>query len=57
MLSEAEWALGIELLHEERDELPAEIHHTRTADYRECLRRRLETVNGLLERLHEPAAV
>ena len=50
-LSEAEWALVIELLQRERHDLPAEIHHTRVASYREDLRRRAAMVNSLLERL------
>jgi hypothetical protein len=56
-LSETEWALVIELLQREREELPVEIHHCRVASYREELRRRQEMVHGLLERLHEAAAV
>ena len=38
-LSEAEWALVIDLLQQERDQLPAEIHHTRSAAFREELQR------------------
>ena len=30
-LSEAEWALILELLERERSELPVEIHHTRSS--------------------------
>jgi len=56
-LSEAEWALVVELLQQERDELPVEIHHTRTASVREGLRNRMEMVRGLLERLEAPTAV
>jgi hypothetical protein len=36
-LSEAEWALMVELLQREHHELPAEIHHCRVAGYREEL--------------------
>ena len=50
-LSDAEWALLIELLQRERYELPAEIHHTRTSALRDELRERLATVGRLLTRL------
>jgi hypothetical protein len=53
-LSEAEWALLVELLQREQDELPVEIHHCRVSSYREDLRRRLEMVHTLLERLQVP---
>jgi hypothetical protein len=56
-LSEAERALVIELLERERDELPVEIHHTRTAAYREELHRRAEMVHGLIDKLRAPAMV
>lgn len=52
-LSEREWALVVELLERERGDLPAEIHHTRTASVRQELRERLEMVNELLRRLRE----
>ncbi len=55
-LSEAEWALVIELLQREQHDLPAEIHHTRVASFREDLRRRAEMVNSLLERLQKGTA-
>ncbi|OHB77683.1 MAG: hypothetical protein A2W31_16330 [Planctomycetes bacterium RBG_16_64_10] len=50
-LSEAEWALVIELLQREHHELPTEIHHCRVANYRDELRHRHEMVKSLLERL------
>ncbi len=50
-LSDAEWALVIELLQQEHHNLPMEIHHTRVASYREKLRHRHEMVGTLLERL------
>jgi hypothetical protein len=50
-LTDAEWALIIELLQRERSELPPEIHHTRTMDVREDLHRRLELVENLLAKL------
>ena len=53
-LSEAEWALVIELLERELHDLPAELHHTRLTSYREELKRRAELVKNLLERLRSP---
>jgi|YNPBryunderm2012_1023409.scaffolds.fasta_scaffold02558_3 hypothetical protein len=49
--SREELELVVELLERERAELPAEIHRTRTSEVRDQLRRRLEMVNRLLERL------
>ena len=51
MLSAEEWALVIELLKQEHDDLPGELHHTSAASYREDLRRREELVKNLLGRL------
>ena len=56
-LSEDEVALVLELLEREERELPSEMHHTRSADYRDALHRRLELVRGLVSRLHTLAAV
>ncbi len=50
-LSDAEWALIVELVQRERSELPPEIHHTRTMGVREDLHRRLELVENLLKKL------
>ena len=50
-LSDAEWALVIELLQREHHDLPTEIHHCRVASYREELKHRHEMVRSLLERL------
>jgi hypothetical protein len=50
-LSDAEWALVVELLERERYELPSEIHHTRTSSFRDQLRERLVLVERLLSRL------
>jgi hypothetical protein len=50
-LNEREWDLIIELLDREKGELPAEIHHTRTAMFRDELRRRLDLVDTLLRKL------
>ena len=56
-LSDAEWGLIRELLERELRELPQEIHHTRTATFREELNERRRMVAALLERLRAPAAV
>jgi hypothetical protein len=56
-LSDQEWALVVELLESERNQLPVEIHHTGNASVRMELHRREELVDGLLERLHQPEAV
>ncbi|HUT09031.1 MAG TPA: hypothetical protein VMY42_00910 [Thermoguttaceae bacterium] len=50
-LSEAEWALVVELLEHERSELPSEIRRTRTASVRDELHRREDMVQSLLDRL------
>lgn len=55
-LSDAEWALLVELLEREQQELPVEIHHCRVNSYRDELHRRQEMVLGLLERLQAPVA-
>ncbi len=54
-LSDAEWALLIDLLQQERDQLPVEIHHTRSAVFRDELHQRRRMVEGLLERIRTPA--
>jgi hypothetical protein len=53
-LSRAEWELIVELLQREHGRLPIEIHHCRVRRYREGLRRRLELVEGLQDRM-QPA--
>lgn len=50
-LSDDEWNLIRELLQRELEELPVEIHHTRSARLREDLARRRDMVRGLLARL------
>jgi hypothetical protein len=52
-LSDAEWALVIEMLERERDELPVEIRHTRSSTMRNDLHRRAEIVQELLHRLEQ----
>jgi hypothetical protein len=55
VLDKAEWDLVVELLERERREVPLEIQHAATKEYRQQLRDRLGTVDGLLERLRAPA--
>jgi len=54
-LSEAEWNLVIELLQRELQDLPVEIHHTRTSRVREDLCQRRTMIRELLGRL-QPVA-
>ncbi len=56
-LTEAEWALIVELLEREFEELPVEIRHSRSSTYREELRVRREMIRNLLERLRPVAVV
>ena len=56
-LSDEEWDLIVELLECERNELPAEIHHTRNASVRVELQQRADLVRRLLDRLRQTAAV
>ena len=56
-LTEEEWALVVQLLQREQDELPVEIHHCRVTSYRDDLHYRLETVKGLLERIRAPIPI
>ncbi len=50
-LSDAEWALILEMLECERSELPVEIHHTRSSSVRAELQQRLDMVRDMLGRL------
>jgi hypothetical protein len=56
-LSDAEWALVVELLQRELEELPAEIRHTRTASYRDDLHQRRQMIVRLLDRLRSMVMV
>jgi hypothetical protein len=56
-LSDEEWDLVVELLECERNELPVEIHHTRSSSVRADLQQRADMVRRLLERLRQMAAV
>ena len=49
-LTDQEWALLIELLQREQDELPVEIHHCRVTAFRDDLRHRQTMVQNLLGR-------
>lgn len=51
VLDKAEWDLVMEFLERERREIPVEIHHTATREFRQQLRDRLKAVDALLERL------
>ncbi len=50
-LNEAEWALIGELLQREHNELPTEIHHTRTRSLRHELQQRRTMVDELLAKI------
>jgi hypothetical protein len=56
-LTEAEWTLVIELLEREMEELPVEIHHTRSSQMRSDLAQRRDMVRELLARLRPVAVV
>ncbi len=51
MLSDEEWALIVELLQVEQQELPAELHHAENWELREKLERKRQLVDTLLQRL------
>lgn len=50
-LQDEELRIIVELLETERGELPGEIHHTDTSEYKEQLQKRLEIVEHLIEKL------
>ncbi len=56
-LTQSEWALVVELLERERNELPVEHHHSRNARVRAALEQRAEMVRDLLGRLKDAVAV
>ena len=56
-MNEAERNLFSELLQRELDELPVEIHHTRSSQMRDDLSRRREMVRELLTRLRSVVVV
>ena len=55
-LSEQEIGIVLSLLKQERDELPVEVHHTRSAEYRSELHSRQELINSLIGRLEKGLA-
>jgi hypothetical protein len=52
-LNDEEWQVIVELLESEQKELPAEIHHTDSTDYKAKLSKRLQMVNQLLQILRK----
>ena len=56
VLERSEWDLVVQLLERESRDLPLEIHHTATKEYRLLLRDRLKRVETLLDRLRPMAA-
>lgn len=54
-LSDQEWELLVELLEQERSELPSEVRRTRMANVRDDLKHREEIVQKLLERMRSAA--
>jgi hypothetical protein len=48
-LNDEEWQLVVELLESEQKQLPVEIHHTDSTEYKEGLSKRLAVVNKLLD--------
>jgi hypothetical protein len=57
ILSDAEWALIVEMLQLELRELPVEIRHAGGSKAREDLHHRRDMVQSLLSRIEVPAAV
>jgi hypothetical protein len=51
VLNEQEWSLVLELLMDEREELPAERRRTDSLDYLAQIDQRRKVVDGLIERL------
>lgn len=56
-LKDAEWQLVRGLLERERADLHTEIRHTDNREYRHTLHDRLDTIEGLLMKLHEQPVV
>jgi hypothetical protein len=47
-LNDNEWQLLVDLLQSERNQLPTEIHHTDSPEYKDGLSKRLQLVDKLL---------
>ena len=56
VLDRNEWDLVVQLLERECRDLPLEIHHTATKEFRQLLRERLKQAEALLDRLLPLAA-
>ena len=52
VLSDREWALVMQLLELEREELPVEMRHTDSLSYSEALVERRSLIEDLIRRLH-----
>ena len=50
-LSDAEWAVVLDLLQQESHELPVEIRHTKSQEFAKNLHERLDIVTSLIERI------
>ncbi|MCC7144852.1 MAG: hypothetical protein IT443_00240 [Phycisphaeraceae bacterium] len=57
VLTDDEKRLLVQLLEQEQDELPPEIHHTRTRVVREELHQRAILVRQLLAKMHTPDTI
>jgi hypothetical protein len=53
VFTEEEREIVIELLDRERTKLPVEVRHTRTGKFRDVLKRRLDIITELLNRMGE----
>lgn len=54
-LSDAEWAVVLDLLEQESHELPVEIRHTRSQEFAKNLHERLDIVTSLIQRIRSAA--
>ena len=54
-LSEQEIGIILDVLKQEQHELPVEVHHTHSSDYRGELRDRQKLVSALIRRLEQRA--
>lgn len=52
-LSDQEWELVLELLRRERGEIPAEIRHTDSREYRHALQAREAMMDNLIARIKD----
>jgi len=54
-LNESDWSLLLDLLENERRNLPPEIHHTDAPQMHEDLQQRLKKISDLIERIRPMA--